>query len=207
MISPAEFVPLAEDAGLIGGIDFWILEKACTQLRIWQDQFPSAANLTMNVNLSGKQFTKPDLVSQIEQILKRTNVSNSSLKIEVTESILIEKTSLATQILNELKERNIKVCIDDFGTGYSSLSYLHRFPIHTLKIDQSFISRLGHNPEDGEIVKAIIVLGINLGLNVVAEGIETDAQLRFLETNDCHAGQGYYLFKPLEADKITALLN
>jgi diguanylate cyclase (GGDEF)-like protein len=207
LISPAEFIPLAEDAGLVGAIDFWVLEKACTQLRIWQDRFPFAADLTMNVNLSGKQFTKPDLVSQIEQILKRTNISNSSLKIEVTESILIEKTSLATQILSELKERKIKICIDDFGTGYSSLSYLHRFPIHTLKIDQSFISRVGHNSKDEEIVKAIIVLGINLGFNVVAEGIETDAQLRFLETNNCHAGQGYYLFKPLEADKITELLN
>jgi len=207
LISPAEFIPLAEDAGLVGAIDFWVLEKACIQLRIWQDRFPSAADLTMNVNLSGKQFTKPDLVSQIEQILKRTNVSNSSLKIEVTESILIEKTSLATQILSELNELNIQICIDDFGTGYSSLSYLHRFPIHTLKIDQSFIARLNNNPEDGEIVKAIIILGINLGLNVIAEGVETAEQLNFLEANNCHAGQGYYLFKPMEANAVTKLLK
>ena len=207
LVSPAEFIPLAEETGLIGGIDFWVLEKACSQLRIWQDQFAVAETLTMSVNLSGRQFTKPDLISQIEQVLKKTNLSNTNLKIEVTESILIEKTSLATQILSELKERNIQICIDDFGTGYSSLSYLHRFPIHTLKIDQSFIARLNNNSEDGEIVKAIIVLGINLSLNVIAEGIETAEQLNFLEANNCHAGQGYYLFKPMEANAVTNLLK
>ena len=207
LISPSEFIPLAEDTGLIGAIDFWVLEKACSQLRIWQDQFAVAETLTVSVNLSGRQFTKPDLISQIEQVLKKTNLSNTNLKIEVTESILIEKTSLATQILSELKERNIQICIDDFGTGYSSLSYLHRFPIHTLKIDQSFIARLNNNSEDGEIVKAIIVLGINLSLNVIAEGIETAEQLNFLEANNCHAGQGYYLFKPMEANAVTNLLK
>ena len=207
LVSPAEFIPLAEETGLIGGIDFWVLEKACSQLRIWQDQFAVAETLTVSVNLSGRQFTKPDLISQIEQVLKKTNLSNTNLKIEVTESILIEKTSLATQILSELKERNIQICIDDFGTGYSSLSYLHRFPIHTLKIDQSFIARLNNNSEDGEIVKAIIVLGINLSLNVIAEGIETAGQLNFLEANNCHAGQGYYLFKPMEANAVTNLLK
>ncbi|PZO38316.1 MAG: two-component system response regulator [Pseudanabaena frigida] len=207
LITPADFITLAEDAGVIEAIDLWVLEKACTQLRTWQDRFPTAKDITMNVNLSGKQFSKPDLVSKIEQILQKTNVANSSLKIEVTESVLIEKTSLATQILSELQALNIKVCIDDFGTGYSSLSYLHRFPIHTLKIDRSFISRLDSNSGDGEIVKAIIILGINLGLNVIAEGVETEAQLSFLETHNCHAGQGYYLFKPLQADAIATLLE
>ena len=207
LIAPAEFIPLAEDAGLIGAIDFWVLEEACAQLRTWQDQFPIAKDLTMNVNLSGKQFTKLDLISQIEKILERTNLSNTNLKIEVTESILIEKTSLANQILNELQERNIQVCIDDFGTGYSSLSYLHRFPIHTLKIDRSFVSQLDNDNEDGEIVKAIIVLGINLGLNVIAEGIETSEQFSFLEANNCHAGQGYHLYQPLEAHAIATLLK
>jgi diguanylate cyclase (GGDEF)-like protein len=206
LIYPSEFISLAEDAGLIGAIDFWVLEEACYQLRAWQDQFPIAKTLTVNVNLSGRQFTKPDLTSQIEQILKKANLSNTNLKIEITESILIEKTSLASQILNELKERNIQICIDDFGTGYSSLSYLHRFPIHTLKIDRSFISRLTHSPEDDEIVKAIIVLGINLGLNVVAEGVETSEQLDFLKIHNCDAGQGYYFFKALKAEDISAFL-
>ena len=207
LIYPGEFIAIAEDAGLIVAIDFWVLQEACTRLRAWQEQFPIAMNLTMNVNLSAKHFTKPNLTSQIENILKKTHLNNHNLKIEVTESILIEKTSLAAQILNELSERNIQTCVDDFGTGYSSLSYLHRFPIHTLKIDQSFINQLDHNPEDGEIVKAIIVLGINLGLNVVAEGVETAEQLDRLKIYNCHAGQGYYLFKPLEADAIAILLK
>ncbi|MFZ4730519.1 MAG: bifunctional diguanylate cyclase/phosphodiesterase, partial [Pseudanabaena sp.] len=206
LIYPAEFIAIAEDAGLIVAIDFWVLQEACTRLRAWQEQFPITMNLTMNVNLSAKQFTKPNLTSEIENILKQANLNNHNLKIEITESILIEKTSLAAQILGELSERNIQTCIDDFGTGYSSLSYLHRFPIHTLKIDQSFINQLDHNPEDGEIVKAIIVLGINLGLNVVAEGVETAEQLNRLKNYNCQAGQGYYLFKPLEAEAIATLL-
>ena len=207
LISPAEFIPLAEDTGLIVAIDFWVLQEACSQLRIWQEKFPLAQHLTMNVNLSARQFTQPDLASQIKNILNKTSLSGSNLKIEVTESILIEKTSLATQILTELSELNIQTCIDDFGTGYSSLSYLHRFPIHTLKIDQSFIYQLDHHPEDSEIVKAIIILGINLGLNVVAEGVETAQQLDCLKKYNCHAGQGYYLFKPLEANAIAILLE
>ncbi|WP_103670043.1 EAL domain-containing protein [Pseudanabaena sp. BC1403] len=206
LLYPKDFIAIAEDAGLIVAIDFWVLQEACTRLRAWQEQFPIAMNLTMNVNLSAKQFTKPNLTSEIENILKQANLNNHNLKIEITESILIEKTSLAAQILGELSERNIQTCIDDFGTGYSSLSYLHRFPIHTLKIDQSFINRLDHNLEDGEIVKAIIVLGINLGLNVVAEGVETAEQLERLKNYNCQAGQGYYLFKPLEAEAIATLL-
>ncbi|PZV14980.1 MAG: two-component system response regulator [Pseudanabaena sp.] len=207
LIYPAEFIPIAEDAGLIVAIDFWVLHEACSQLRAWQEDFPVAMTLTMSVNLSAKQFTKSNLTSQIENILKKTNLENHNLKIEVTESILIEKPSLAAQILGELSERNIQTCIDDFGTGYSSLSYLHRFPIHTLKIDRSFINQLDHYPEDSEIVKAIIVLGINLGLNVIAEGVESAKQLDCLRDYNCHAGQGYYLFKPLASDEIPTLLQ
>jgi diguanylate cyclase (GGDEF)-like protein len=207
LIHPAEFIPLAEDVGLIVAIDLWVLEEACFQLRVWQEQFPIATTLTMSVNLSAKQFAKSDLSDQIENILKKTRLNNHYLKIEVTESILIEKTSLAAQILGELNERNIQTCIDDFGTGYSSLSYLHRFPIHTLKIDRSFINQLDHHSGDSEIVKAIIVLGINLGLNVIAEGVETAQQLDYLKNYNCDAGQGYYLFAPLEAEAIAILLE
>ncbi len=207
LMYPAEFILIAEDTGLIAAIDVWVLKESCSQLRLWQDQFAIAKALTMNVNISGRQFSKPDLISHIDQILEITNLDSSSLKIEVTESILIEKTAIAKQILSELEERNIQVCIDDFGTGYSSLSYLRRFPIHTLKIDRSFIAHLDHNPDDDEIVKAIIILGINLGLNVIAEGIENSEQLNFLKTYNCHAGQGYHLFEPLEAKAIAELLS
>jgi len=206
-ISPTEFIALAEDVGLIEAIDFWVLEEACTQLKRWQQQFSKAHNLTMNVNLSGKHFNQVNLTHKIEKVVNKTSLVNQNLKIEVTESILIEKTSLATQILSDLNARNIQVCIDYFGTGYSSLSYLHRFPIHTLKIDRSFITSLKNESEHCEIVKAIIILGINLGLNVIAEGVETAEQLDFLEINNCHACQGYYLFKPLEAEEIAALLQ
>ncbi|MEA5477002.1 EAL domain-containing protein [Pseudanabaena galeata UHCC 0370] len=207
LIYPAEFISLAEDAGLIVAIDFWVLEQACFQLKVWQEQFPIAATLTMSVNLSAKQFAKSDLFAQIENILQKTQLNHHHLKIEVTESILIEKTSLAAQILGELNDHNIQTCIDDFGTGYSSLSYLHRFPIHTLKIDRSFINQLDRHSGDSEIVKAIIVLGINLGLNVIAEGVETAEQLDYLKRYNCDAGQGYYLFAPLEAVAIASLLE
>ena len=207
LVFPGEFISLAEDTGLIVPIGSWVLQEACSQLSAWQAMFPIASTLTVNVNLSVKQFAKADLTSQILKILENSHLKPSNLKIEVTESLFIEKTSLAKQILNELNALNIYTCIDDFGTGYSSLSYLHRFPIHTLKIDQSFIKRLSsNNPEDQEIVKAIITLGINLGLTVVAEGVETADQLKFLKDNNCHAVQGYYFFKPLEPDAIAKLL-
>ncbi|NUN65415.1 EAL domain-containing protein [Pseudanabaena biceps] len=209
LVYPSEFIAFAEDVGLIVEIDLWVLREACMQLRTWQNLFPHAQNLVMNVNLSARQFTQSDLTSQIEQILRQANLDNICLKIEITERILIEKTSLATKILTELSDLQIHTCIDDFGTGYSSLSYLHRFPIHTLKIDRSFILRLDNEYEgnNGEIVKAIIDLAINLGLNVVAEGVETAYQLEFLKSNNCHAGQGFYLFQPLNADAIAELLK
>jgi diguanylate cyclase (GGDEF)-like protein len=207
LILPWEFISLAEDTGLIVPIDCWVLQEACSQLSAWQAMFPIASTLTVSVNLSAKQFAKADLTSQILRILENSHLKPSNLKIEVTESLFIEKTSLAKQILDELNELNIYTCIDDFGTGYSSLSYLHRFPIHTLKIDQSFINRLSsNNSEDQEIVKAIITLGINLGLNVVAEGVETAEQVKFLKENNCHAVQGYYFFQPLESQAIATLL-
>lgn len=209
LVYPSEFIAFAEDVGLIVEIDLWVLREACTQLRTWQNLFPNAQKLVMNVNLSARQFTQPDLTSQIEQILRQSNLDNIYLKIEITERILLEKTSLATKILAELSDRQIQTCIDDFGTGYSSLSYLHRFPIHTLKIDRSFILRLDdkYGDNNGEIVKAIIDLGINLGLNVVAEGVETAYQLDFLKANNCHAGQGFYFFEPLSANAIAELLE
>lgn len=207
LLHPSSFVPLAEDIGLIVTIDFWVLKEACRQMQYWQNVYRAAATLTIHVNLSARQFNQYGLTERINQILAETNLSNANLKIEITESILIEKTSIANQILSELNAQNIQICIDDFGTGYSSLSYLHQFPIHTLKIDRSFISQLKKDAGDGEIVKAIIILGINLGLNVIAEGIETEEQLNFLKSNSCHAGQGHHLFAPLSADEVTKLLQ
>ncbi|OIP68671.1 MAG: two-component system response regulator [Oscillatoriales cyanobacterium CG2_30_44_21] len=209
LIYPVDFVPFAEDVGMIVAIDQWVMQESCAQLKAWQDQYSLAQVLVMNVNLSARQFNQPNLTSQIKDILEKANLNSTNLKIEITERTLIEKTSIATQILGELSDLQIQTCIDDFGTGYSSLSYLHRFPIHTVKIDRSFVTRLNDADEssDREIIKAIIALGLNLGLNVIAEGVETEQQLEFLKVNNCHAGQGYYLGEPQTTEAIASLLT
>ena len=206
LISPSEFIPTAEETGLITQLDFWVLRQACQQLREWQIQGASPGNLFMSVNFSGRQFSQPDLMIQLDQILQEVELEPHFLRIELTESVLIEKTIVATEILSQLRARKIKVALDDFGTGYSSLSYLHRFPISTLKIDQSFIAQLSKSPENSEIVKAIVNLGLNLGLNIVAEGIETNRQLQILQGYGCHSGQGYYFSKPVDAAKASAFV-
>ncbi len=207
LISPDEFIPIAEDTGLIIPIDLWVLREACQQLRQWQNYLSGHQPLFMSVNFSGQQFSQSNLMTQIDQILDEVNLNPHDLRIELTESVLIEKTQTAAEILSQLVERRIQVALDDFGTGYSSLSYLHKFPIHTLKIDRSFISSLGSNSENSEIVKAIVNLGLNLGLEIVAEGIETQEQLQFLTENYCQVGQGYYFSKPLDAEAAFTLLS
>ncbi|MGB8699827.1 MAG: EAL domain-containing protein [Thermosynechococcaceae cyanobacterium] len=207
LIYPNEFIPLAEDTGLIIPIDFWVLREACSQLRQWQDRFPSKTSLYMSVNFSAHQFSQPELMTKIDKILTETNLDSQFLRIEITENILIEKTVIANEILNQFRHRNIKICLDDFGIGYSSLNYLHRFPINTLKIDQSFISQLTVNIGDQEIVKAIVNLGLNLGLDIVAEGIKLPEQLELLAEYDCHSGQGYYFSRPLDVAEAEQYLQ
>ncbi|GAB4229744.1 MAG: EAL domain-containing protein [Elainellaceae cyanobacterium] len=206
LISPGEFIPIAEETGLIMPIGLWVLRAACQQLHLWHEAHPEYAHLTMNVNLSAKQFSQPDLIAQIDQVLADVKLNARFLKLEITESVLIENSETAFRILQQLQDRAIEVCIDDFGTGYSSLSYLHRFPINTLKIDRSFIAQLATASEHNtEIVKAIIHLGLNLGLGVVAEGIETAEQLSFLQASSCQYGQGYWFTTPPLLRPSTAL--
>ena len=195
-ISPAEFIPIAEETGLIVPIGIWILREACRQLRVWQKQY-QAPHLTISVNFSVKQFSQPDLIEQIDQILEETQLDSQSLKLEITESAIVENPELATKILQELRSRQIHLSIDDFGTGYSSLSYLHRFPVNNLKIDRSFISRIGENGENLEIVRAIVTLAHQLNMSVTPEGIETTAHLAQLRALGCEFGQGYFFSKPL----------
>jgi diguanylate cyclase (GGDEF)-like protein len=202
LISPAEFVPIAEETGLITAIDLWVLQEACRNLRLWQQTHPEVTALIMSINLSGKDFTQPDLLARIDHILEEADMNGQSLKVEITESVLIQNAEQATIILEQLKERQIQICIDDFGTGYSSLSYLHRFPIDIIKIDRSFILRLHEGVENQEIVKAIVNLGLNLGLMVVAEGVETKEQLAFLKNIGCHYGQGYFFSRPVDSQCI-----
>jgi diguanylate cyclase (GGDEF)-like protein/PAS domain S-box-containing protein len=210
LISPADFIPVAENTGLIADIDLWTLNQACLQMHQWHQQFPQHRELTVNVNLSGKQFVRADLIQRIDGALAQTGLQGHHLKLEITESVLIQNAPLAITILAQLKNRGITVCMDDFGTGYSSLSYLHRFPVDVLKIDKSFISGLQNHDSssgDAEIIRAIISLATSLKLSVVAEGIETIEQLNYLKANHCQGGQGYYYSKPMTAVDVSAYLT
>jgi EAL domain-containing protein (putative c-di-GMP-specific phosphodiesterase class I) len=203
-ISPTEFIPVAEEAGLIVPLGWWVLREACSQIRAWQ-QLPTDLPLTISVNISGKQFAQPNLVKEIQQILQETGLDASSLKLEITESVLVDKTEAAVAILKQLKALGIGLSIDDFGTGYSSLSYLHQMPIDTLKIDRSFVNNVDCDPEKIEIIRTIVGLAWNLGMNVVAEGVETKKQMYQLRALKCDYGQGYFFSRPVDAKAATAL--
>ena len=196
-ISPAEFVPVAEDTGLIIPIGAWVLREACHQLRRWREEFPADPPLFMSVNLSAKQFAHTGLINEVAAILRETGLDPRSLKLEITESVVMENVEAATGMLKELRSLGAQLSIDDFGTGSSSLSYLHRFPINTLKIDRSFVAKMTENGENAEIVRTIVVLAQNLGMDVVAEGVETNEQLVLLRALGCEFGQGYLFSKPV----------
>jgi diguanylate cyclase (GGDEF)-like protein len=210
LIPPTEFIPIAEEAGVIVSLDRWVLRTACQQLRVWEQQFPALLPLTMSVNLSGNHFSQAGLIEFIDEILQETNLNGGALKLEITESVLIQNTEAAAAILRKLKSRNIHVHLDDFGTGYSSLSYLHCFPFNALKIDRSFVKQLGvkiESEENSEIIKAIINLGLTLRMNVIAEGVETKEQLLQLKSLSCPYGQGYLFSEPIASDAVTAFLG
>ncbi|MBD2231056.1 bifunctional diguanylate cyclase/phosphodiesterase [Phormidium tenue] len=209
LVPPLDFIPIAENTGLITTLDLWTLNEACRQLSYWHQELPHSSPLTISVNLSGKQFVRPDLIQQIDAALSRHHLQGQHLKVEITESVLIQNAQMAIDLLKQLRQRHIQICMDDFGTGYSSLSYLHRFPIDVLKIDKSFITNLhrsGPSTGDYEIVKAIISLATNLNLTVVAEGIETAEQAVYLQAHQCQGGQGYYFSSPLPVEDATAFI-
>jgi diguanylate cyclase (GGDEF)-like protein/PAS domain S-box-containing protein len=198
-ISPMDFIPVAEETGMITYLGEWVLREACLQMEKWQKAFPAKPPLFMSVNLSGKQFSQSNLIKRVGYILGETGINPTSLKLEITESVVMENIELATEMLRQLRALGVKLSIDDFGTGYSSLSYLHRFPIDTLKIDRSFVTRMSENNENTEIVRTIIVLAQNLGMDVVAEGVETNDQLVLLRQLGCENGQGYFFSKPVNS--------
>jgi diguanylate cyclase (GGDEF)-like protein/PAS domain S-box-containing protein len=206
MVSPAEFISSAEETGLIIPLGKWVLREACRQMQVWHTQFPQLLPLSISVNISSKQFT-PDLIEQIRQILEETGLSPKCLKLEITESILMENTESASTMLTQIQALGIQLSMDDFGTGYSSLSYLHRFPIDTLKIDRSFINKIDIDGEQLAIVRTIITLAWNLGMDVVAEGVETQKQLAQLRALQCEYGQGYFFSKPLLGEAAAQLLT
>ncbi|MBW4617987.1 MAG: EAL domain-containing protein [Cyanosarcina radialis HA8281-LM2] len=206
LVPPGKFIPIAEETGSIVPIDLCVLRQACHQLRHWQDNGAVDRYVTISVNLSAKHFTSLKLLQQIDKILQSTGLSGRSLKLEITESNIMVNAEFASQIIEQLKSREIELIVDDFGTGYSSLSYLHRLPIDTLKIDRSFVSRMGKNGENTEILRTIISLARNLGMNAIAEGIETQEQLEQLKSLGCEFGQGFLFSRPVEAKEARKLL-
>lgn len=206
LVPPDKFIPLAEETGLIIPIGYWVLREACRQMRAWQVQFPTDPPLTISVNLSTKQFSQPELIDQINQIMQETGLEAGNLKLEITESVLMENIQLATFMLLQLQQMNIQLHLDDFGIGYSSLSYLHRFPSNALKIDRSFIIKIGANGENLEIIQAIIALAHSLNIDVIAEGVETVEQLAQLKAMKCKYAQGYFFSKPLDSKSVETLI-
>jgi diguanylate cyclase (GGDEF)-like protein len=208
IVSPGEFIPVAEETGLIIPMGQWIFAEACRQAQVWRQQFPRVGcdPLIMSINLSAQQFNQPDLVEQICATLKATETQGNTIKIELTESMVMDDVEATIPLLLRLKALKIKLGLDDFGTGYSSLSYLHRFPLDTLKIDRSFVMQMEEASENREIVKTIIALGHNLGMDIIAEGVETEAQGKLLQQFACEYGQGYFFARPLGAEAATELL-
>ncbi len=208
IINPGDFISLAEDTGLIYAIDNLVLDEACSQVKHWQNTFNKGMEdkLSLNINISGKHFGQSMLPGQITRALDDSGLAAESLNIEITESALMDNPSVAEDILKQLKTLGTNICIDDFGTGYSSLSYLQRFPIDVVKVDRSFITGVEDDLDSQAIVRTIFSLGESLGLKIVAEGVETPAQLDFLESEGCCYVQGFLFYKPLSAAEVDSTL-
>lgn len=198
LVSPIDFIPVAEEIGLINAINIWVLRSACHQLSIWQNHSAIVEPLTISVNLSARLFSHYNLLAQFDQILQETKVNPAYLEIEITETVIMENSQAIKTILQQLKEREIKLVMDDFGTGYSSLSYLHSFPLNSLKIDQSFVKRMQENEDNTGLVPAMIGIANSMGMSVIAEGVETTYQLAQLRSLNCDFAQGYLFSKPIE---------
>jgi len=200
LVSPADFIPLAEDTGMIIPIGEWVLKQACLDIKVLNKQFNS--DYTLAVNLSAKQFQYSNVVQLIEDTIEATQLPASQLEMEITESMVMNNVEKSIETMKQIHSMGVSLAIDDFGTGYSSLAYLKKFPVHTLKIDRTFVYELEKNADDAAIVATICSMGHQLGLSLVAEGIESDKQLDYLKEQNCHYGQGFYLSRPLPLDKL-----
>jgi diguanylate cyclase (GGDEF)-like protein/PAS domain S-box-containing protein len=207
LVPPGDFIPVAEETGLIRPIGMWVLRESCRQMRAWQDQHPGARKMRIAVNLSGHQLAQPDLVDQIRRVLQETGLEPGTLAVEITESALVRDMSAGAAVLEQLRQLGIHLNIDDFGTGYSSLSYLQNLPIDTLKIDRSFVRTMQPGGGRSEIVHAIINLAHNLKMRVVAEGVETREQLDALSALACNGAQGFFFARPLTAEDAGRLFT
>jgi EAL domain-containing protein (putative c-di-GMP-specific phosphodiesterase class I) len=205
MVSPAQFIPLAEESSLILDIGYWVLDTACRQLADWSRQ-QNTRELSLAVNVSAQQFRQPDFVTTTTALLRTHAIDPSRLKLELTEGVMIDNIADVVSKMHSLKALGVKLSLDDFGTGYSSLAYLKRLPLDQLKIDQSFVRNITVESRDAILVRTIIDMAKNFGLNVIAEGVETDAQLAYLKQHECMAYQGYLFSRPIPSDDFIALL-
>src|SRR5215813_4477425 len=205
LVSPADFIPVAEETGLIVPIGESVLNEACARVRQWQIDSPSHRSLSLSVNLSARQVAQPDLLNRIKEALETSKLNSHCLKLEITESVVMENAEAAAQMFKQLRSLGVQLSIDDFGTGYSSLSYLHRFPLNYLKIDRSFVTRMTTD-NDNAIVRTISTLARNLGMEVIAEGIETEEQFQQLKMLGCEYGQGYLFSRPVGSEGVDHLL-
>ncbi len=205
MLSPGLFVPIIEDTGLIVPIGQWVLEEACRKFMEWREQ--GIALQRIAVNVSARQFRNDDFLSVVKDIIFRTGIRPEQLELELTESILMEDVESAMEVLQGLRTMGVRTAIDDFGTGYSSLNYLKQFPVDTLKIDRSFIQNLPENADDAQISRTIIAMGHNLGMGIIAEGVETADQLAFLQAASCEEVQGFYFSRPVAESDFIGLIK
>ena len=206
LILPGEFIEIAEDTGLIVPIGEWVLRSACQQLHTWQQKFSQASSLYISVNLSSRQIKQFDFVDKLGKILADTGLNGKNLRLELTETMLMDRGEKTIELLHQIKDKKIQLSIDDFGTGYSSLSYLHRFPIDALKIDRSFVSLIDTGGQNCAIVKTIITLAHSLGMKAIAEGVETLDQLTYVRNLSCEAAQGYFFAKPLNPQLAESII-
>jgi EAL domain-containing protein (putative c-di-GMP-specific phosphodiesterase class I) len=206
LLLPDLFIPVAEETGLVGAIGEWMLAEACRQALEWQRRHPLWSKLGISVNVSGRQLSQGGFAADVERVLGATGLDPASLTLEITESALMHNLSAAAVVMQRLNAMSVGLHLDDFGTGYSSLAYLQSLPVQALKVDRSFVNRLDHAPRQSAIVKAIVSLAHNLGMEVVAEGIETPAQVEALRALRCKRGQGFLFSKPLPADQAERLL-
>ncbi|MCP4657055.1 MAG: EAL domain-containing protein [bacterium] len=204
LVLPEHFLSVAEESDLIVAIDRWVLQEACRQWTVLEEELTSGSRLWLNINVSGRQFSQDDLVEQVRALLERTEFRGMRLNLEITESMIMKNPDQGAGVLAQLKSLGVQLCLDDFGTGYSSLSYLHRFPLDTLKIDQSFVADMGEEGGGSAIVRAIVDLAHHLDMDVVAEGVETARQVTLLQEMGCDYGQGYYYSKPMPSERVQA---
>jgi diguanylate cyclase (GGDEF)-like protein len=207
LVLPSDFIPAAEEMGLIYPLNTWILKNACEQLRQWQNHPAFSNKITISVNLSARLFSNPNLISIIDQIIQQTQIDTVGLELEITESVIMENNDAIKTILQQLKQRELKLVIDDFGTGYSSLSYLHSFPVNALKIDKSFVQRMQENQESMGLVPVMITIANLMGMRAIAEGVETPQQLAQLRSLNCDLAQGFLFAKPLEQNLVLDLIS